>query len=67
MSVNKVANIRFNQGAVEVGNPMEVTFQFTPPKEMCELGANIEFHTMLSLKGETTEQFRLNFVAKIVA
>ena len=62
-----ISKIPLYQGAVEVGNPLEISFQFTPPKELCDIGSNIEFHTMLSLKGETTESFRINFVAKIVA
>jgi hypothetical protein len=43
-----------------------VTFQFAPPKELAEVGARLQFNTMLTLKGETIEQFRVNFVAEIV-
>ena len=55
-----------SQGSVESSSTVPVQFQFSPPKELAELGTRLEFNTMLSLKGETTEQFRVNFVVEIV-
>jgi len=54
------------KGSVESCATVPVTFQFAPPKELAEVGARLQFNTMLTLKGETNEQFRINFVAEIV-
>ncbi|XP_063677916.1 cilia- and flagella-associated protein 74-like [Bolinopsis microptera] len=54
------------KGSVESCTNVPVTFQFSPPKELAEVGSRLQFNTMLTLKGETIEQFRVNFVAEIV-
>ena len=58
--------ILLRQGSVESCTNVPVTFQFSPPKELAEVGSRLQFNTMLTLKGETIEQFRVNFVAEIV-
>lgn len=54
------------KGAVDSCSTTSVAFQLNLPKEMAELGSRIEFNTMLTLKGETIEQFKVNFIAEVV-
>ena len=56
-----------HQGSVEACATLPITFQFTPPKELAEEGKRLTFNTLLTLKGETVEQIRINFVAEIVS
>ena len=60
------SHIVIQQGSVESCTTVPVTFQFSPPKELAEVGSRLQFNTMLTLKGETVELFRFNFVAEIV-
>ncbi|KAL5252786.1 hypothetical protein ACHWQZ_G015526 [Mnemiopsis leidyi] len=60
----KALTINPPKGSVESCTTVPVSFQFSPPKELAEVGSRLQFNTMLTLKGETVEQFRVNFVAE---